>query len=89
LNDNAPPYLPDVDHVVFETVPLLPFPDASVTVVPDPSSNAYAATRPDVAANATFDDVAITARKGWLEQLSTKNLPTANLPVPVRCPAKW
>ena len=31
-------------------VPLFPLPDASVTVVPDPSSNAYAATRPDEAA---------------------------------------
>ena len=29
---------------MFATVPLLPFPDASATVVPDPSSNAYAAT---------------------------------------------
>jgi hypothetical protein len=28
-----------------ETVPLFPFPDASATVVPDPSSNPYAATR--------------------------------------------
>src|SRR5262249_10112981 len=44
-NCNAPPYLPAVLHVVFETVPLLPFPDASVTVEPEPSSNPYAATK--------------------------------------------
>ena len=50
LNDNAPRYRPEVDQVVFVTVPLLPLPDASVTVVPDPSSNAYAATKPDGAA---------------------------------------
>ena len=47
LNCSALPYLPVVAQVVFETVPVLPLPDASVTVVPDPSSNPYAATRPD------------------------------------------
>ena len=47
LNCNALPYLPDVAQVAFVIVPLLPFPDASVTVVPDPSSNPYAATSPD------------------------------------------
>src|SRR5947209_3719446 len=46
LNCNAPPYFPDADHVAFVIVPLLPFPDASVTVVPEPSSNPYAATNP-------------------------------------------
>ena len=50
LKLNAPPNFPAVDQVVFATVPLFPFPDASVTVVPDPSSNPYAATRPDGAA---------------------------------------
>ena len=50
LNDNAPPYLPDAVQVAFEIVPLLPFPDESPTVVPDPSSNEYAATNPDDAA---------------------------------------
>ncbi len=40
LNCSASPYLPDVDQVALVIVPLLPFPDASVTVVPDPSSNA-------------------------------------------------
>ena len=50
LNCNALPNLPDVDQVAFVIVPLLPFPDASATVVPDPSSNPYAATRPDGAA---------------------------------------
>ena len=43
LKLNAPPYLP-ATQVAFAIVPLLPFPDASATVVPDPSSNAYAAT---------------------------------------------
>ena len=40
LNDSASPYLPEGDHVAFEIVPLLVFPDRSVTVVPEPSSNA-------------------------------------------------
>ena len=46
LNSSALPYLPVAVQVVFATVPLFPFPDASATVDPDPSSNAYAATRP-------------------------------------------
>ena len=50
LNCSALPYFPDVVQVAFAIVPLLPFPDASVTVVPDPSSNPYAATKPDGAA---------------------------------------
>ena len=50
LNCSALPNLPAVLHVLFATVPLLPFPDASVTAVPDPSSNPYAATKPDGAA---------------------------------------
>jgi hypothetical protein len=45
--------LPDADHVALVIVPLFPFPDASVTVVPDPSSNPYAATNPDDAARAS------------------------------------
>src|SRR6476646_901044 len=50
LNDSAPPNLPAVDQVVFETVPLFPFPDESATVAPEPSLKEYAATRPDGAA---------------------------------------
>ena len=50
LKDSAPPYLPDADQVVFDVVPLLPVPEASPTVVPLPSLNEYAATRPVVAA---------------------------------------
>ena len=50
LKESAPPYLPDVDHVVLDVVPLLPVPEASPTVVPLPSLNEYAATRPVVAA---------------------------------------
>src|SRR5262249_45014756 len=49
LNCNALPYLPEA-HVAFVIVPLLPLPDTSVTVVPDPSSNPNAATSPGVAA---------------------------------------
>ncbi len=46
LNWIALPYSPVVAQVPFATVPLLPLPEASVTVVPEPSSNPYAATRP-------------------------------------------
>jgi hypothetical protein len=47
LNDSPLPYLPVV-HVAFVIVPVFPVPDASATVVPVPSLNPYAATRPDV-----------------------------------------
>ena len=47
LNCSALPNLPVAAQVAFEIVPLWPLPDASATVVPDPSSNAYAATSPD------------------------------------------
>src|SRR5262249_32705282 len=46
LKLSAFPYLPVVAHVAFEIVPLLPLPEESVTVVPEPSSNPYAATSP-------------------------------------------
>ncbi|WP_155357383.1 hypothetical protein [Acrocarpospora macrocephala] len=46
MNDRAPPYLPVVDWLVPLTVPWLPFPDESVTVVPDVSFIPYAATSP-------------------------------------------
>src|SRR5450755_1250797 len=82
LNRNAPPYLPDaqaeerrrhlpdVTQVALLIVPLLPFPDASATVDPDPSSNPYAATRPDGAAIAGFDGAIASAVRwnGGLEQ---------------------
>src|SRR2546421_3908854 len=48
LNEYAPPYLPAEIHVAPETVPALPLPETSATVVPD-VSNEYAATRPGVA----------------------------------------
>ena len=44
LKTSALPNLPAVVQVALATVPLLPFPDESATVVPEPSSNAYAAT---------------------------------------------
>jgi hypothetical protein len=50
LKLSAPPYFPVPAHVVFAAVPVLPLPEASATDVPDPSSNAYAATRPGTAA---------------------------------------
>jgi hypothetical protein len=40
LNDNAEPYLPALDQVAPAIVPPLPLPEASVTVVPEPSSKA-------------------------------------------------
>src|SRR5262245_29736792 len=45
LNDSALPYLPAVDQVAAVIVPALLFPEASATVVPEPSLKAYAATR--------------------------------------------
>jgi hypothetical protein len=50
LNDNAAPNFPDADQVALPTDPSLPFPDASATVVPDPSLNENAATNPGDAA---------------------------------------
>src|SRR6185503_16518630 len=50
LNESAAAVLPAVVHVVPDTVPVLPLPDRSVTVVPVPSLNEYAATRPVCAA---------------------------------------
>ena len=67
LNDSAPPYLPDADQVVFDVVPLLPVPEASPTVVPLPSLNEYAATRPVVAAR-----VEPTANKRQHQQRSSE-----------------
>src|SRR5882724_7769738 len=49
LNDSALPYFPLELHVAPEIVPVLPFPEASATVVPAPSPNEYAATSPGVA----------------------------------------
>ena len=46
LNTSAFPYRPAVVHVAPLSVPVLLFPDASMTVVPEPSLNPYAATRP-------------------------------------------
>ena len=62
LNFSAPPYLPVVAHVALVSVPVLPFPDASVTVVPDPSSNPYAATNPGAAAAADPAEQAVRSR---------------------------
>src|SRR6266536_1558726 len=45
LKDKALPKRPDVLHVAPVIVPVLLLPDRSVTAVPLPSLNAYAATR--------------------------------------------
>jgi hypothetical protein len=59
LNESALPLRPAVVHAAFEIVPVLPFPDASLTVVPAPSLNEYAATSPGIVASvvalATFE----------------------------------
>jgi len=52
LNCNAFPNFPAATHVAPETDPVFPFPDASATDDPDPSSNPYAATNPDGAGEA-------------------------------------
>src|SRR5262245_53401167 len=46
LKLKAPPYLPLVLQVAFAIVPLLPLPDRSGRLVPEPWSKEYAATRP-------------------------------------------
>src|SRR6266542_3420106 len=46
LKLKALPYLPDAVQVAPLIVPLLPLPDTSVTTVPLPSLNPYAATKP-------------------------------------------
>src|SRR5262245_27355340 len=43
--ESPPPYFPAV-HVAAVMVPLLPLPEMSVAVVPEPASNVYPATRP-------------------------------------------
>jgi len=50
----AAPNFEVVDHVApLISVPLLPLPDLSAAVVPAPSSKEYAATNPELCANAT------------------------------------
>src|SRR5688572_25295099 len=48
LNERAPPYFPAVVQVASVRVPVFPVPEASAVVVPVPSLNEYAATKPDV-----------------------------------------
>src|SRR5919201_3362826 len=52
LNTSALPNFPAVVQVAPVIVPVLLLPDESATVVPEPSLNEYAATRPDVWARA-------------------------------------
>jgi hypothetical protein len=51
LKLSALPYLPAAVQVAPDTIPVLPFPDESATVDPEPSPNEYAATRLDGAAD--------------------------------------
>src|SRR5579872_2082746 len=53
LKTRALPYLPVAVQVAFEIVPVLPLPEASVTVVPEPSSKEYAPTSPVMVARVT------------------------------------
>ena len=50
LNVNPLPYLPPAVQLTPLIVPLFPLPDASVTVVPAPALNPYAATNPELPA---------------------------------------
>src|SRR4029077_10593100 len=53
LKVKALPYLPEVVQVAPLIVPLFPLPDRSLTTVPLPSLNPYAATRPGVGLTVT------------------------------------
>src|SRR5271155_5204960 len=59
LKDRAPPYLPLVVQVALTIVPVLPFPETSLTVVPDPALKSYAATSPGVPVEALVVAVAV------------------------------
>ena len=60
LNDSAPPNLPAAVRVALEIVPVLPWPDASVTcTTPLASLNPYAATSP-LGVCAVFDTTTST-----------------------------
>jgi hypothetical protein len=48
LKERARPYLPAFVRVAPTIVPVLPLPEASMTVVPLASLNEYAATKPEV-----------------------------------------
>jgi hypothetical protein len=63
LNESALPNLPAAAHVAFVIVPLLLLPDWSATVVPLPSSNAHAPTRPG---GGPFGTKALTSFDGEL-----------------------
>src|SRR5262245_50467543 len=54
LKASAPPFLPPVVHVAVPIGPALPFPEASPAVVPVPSLNEYAATRPPLGGPAAW-----------------------------------
>src|SRR4051794_15762180 len=72
LKLSASPNLPAVDQVVFDVAASLPLPEESVTLVPLPSSNEYAATSP-VGAPLLEPVVAVSVlpKAPWLPALST------------------
>src|SRR3954464_5527203 len=68
----APPKRPAVVQAAPETVPVLPLPDLSATVVPVPSSKPQAPTRPLGGGVEPFDTLTCTADEGTV-------LPAASL----------
>src|SRR4051794_6963503 len=62
LNERAEPNFPAADQVAPEIVPLLPVPEASAAVVPEPASKAYAATRPAAARSFRCSSASTVAR---------------------------
>jgi hypothetical protein len=78
LNVSALPYLPDVVQVALESVPVLLLPEASLVVVPVPSSKLYEATGPLCACAAlpkqSAKQTAMRLKKRFPER-STDDLP--------------
>src|SRR5258705_535553 len=65
LNATAFPTLPVVQVTPLESVPVLLLPEESAVVVPVPSSNEYAATRPDCGLKVTVLSVLVEAVLGF------------------------
>src|SRR5712691_10087875 len=61
LKLSAAPYRPCATHVAPEIVPLLPLPDVSATVVPEPASMLYARTKQFELGGGALDTDTVTA----------------------------
>jgi hypothetical protein len=85
LKLSALPFLPSVDQVAVPIVPPLPVPDASATVVPVPSSNEYAATRPGVRLCAWAVDSWWVRRSALSTSTPHKPKVRARMPLDDRC----